>query len=92
MKNLEVQNSTEPTTFGKPVLPEVFTSTGHKIEYDLGQIVYLKTDNEQHGRMVTQITLRPNKSVMYALAFGSGETWHYSIEISNERDIIKATT
>ena len=48
-------------------------------------------DNEQHGRMVTGISLRPNRSVTYCLAFGTTETWHYGIEIDDERDIIKAT-
>lgn len=76
----------------KPVLPAVFLSTGHKIEFEIGQTVYLKMDNEQHGRMVTGISLRPNRSVTYCLAFGTTETWHYGIEIDDERDIVKATT
>ena len=76
----------------KHVLPAVFLSTGHKIEFDIGQTVYLKMDNEQHGRMVTGISLRPNRSVTYCLAFGTTETWHYGIEIDEERDIVKATT
>lgn len=76
----------------KPVLPAVFLSTEHKIEFEIGQTVYLKMDNEQHGRMVTGISLRPNRSVTYCLAFGTTETWHYGIEIDDERDIVKATT
>lgn len=64
----------------------------HNIEFEIGQTVYLKMDNEQHGRMVTGISLRPNGSVTYCLAFGTTETWHYGIEISDERDIVKATT
>ena len=82
----------EPPADAKPVLPAVFLSTGHKIEFEIGQTVYLKMDNEQHGRMVTGISLRPNRSVTYCLAFGTTETWHYGIEIDDERDIIKATT
>jgi hypothetical protein len=73
-------------------LPAVFLSTGHKIEFDIGQKVYLKMDNQQHERMVTGISLRPNRSVTYCLALGTTETWHYGIEIDDERDIVKATT
>jgi hypothetical protein len=73
-------------------LPAVFLSTGHKIEFDIGQKVYLKMDNEQRERMVTGISLRPNQSVTYCLALGTTETWHYGIEIDDERDIVKATT
>jgi hypothetical protein len=73
-------------------LPAVFLSTGHKIEFDIGQKVYLKMDNEQRERMVTGISLRPNRSVTYCLALGTTETWHYGIEIDDERDIVKATT
>lgn len=62
------------------------------IEFEIGQTVYLKMDNEQHGRMVTGISLRPNRSVTYCLAFGTTETWHYGIEIDDERDVVKATT
>jgi hypothetical protein len=85
---IEEQNG----NFAKRVLPAFFLSTGHKIEFEIGQKVYLKMDNEQHGRMVTGISLRPNRSVTYCLAFGTTETWHYGIEIDDERDIIKATT
>lgn len=77
---------------GKPLLPLFFPSTGHKIYFEIGQTVYLKMDNEQHERMVTGISLRPNRSVTYCLAFGSTETWHYGIEIDDKRDILKATT
>lgn len=76
----------------KTTLPSIFLSTGHKIEFEIGQIVYLKTDNEQQGRMVIGISLRPHRSVTYCLALGTTETWHYGIEIDDERDVIKATT
>ena len=90
--NTDVPMKTETPAFAKHVLPAVFLSTGHKIEFDIGQTVYLKMDNEQHGRMVIGISLRPNRSVTYCLAFGTTETWHYGIEIDEERDIVKATT
>jgi len=76
----------------KQVVPVASFYTGHDIEFRIEQIVYLKMDNEQHQRMVTGISLRPNNSVTYCLAFNNTETWHYAIEITGERDIIKATT
>jgi hypothetical protein len=66
--------------------------TGHIIEFNIGQTVYLKTDDLQFQRLVVGISLRPNKSVTYCLAFGPNETWHYGIEINAEKDIVKATT
>ena len=75
-----------------PMLAAVFLPPGHKIEFSIGQSVYLKTDREQQERMLTGISLRPNRSVTYCLALGSTETWHYGIEIDSERDVLKATT
>lgn len=66
--------------------------TGHKIEFRINQTVYLKTDIEQHERIVIGIMLRPDKCVTYSLACGTSDSWHYAIEIDNDRDIIKATT
>jgi len=64
--------------------------TGYNIQFDIGQLVYLKTDNAQHERIVTAINLRPDKIVTYCLSFGTTESWHYEIEISCDRNIIKA--
>lgn len=32
---------------------------GYKIEFFIGQVVYLKTDREQHCRIITGISFRP---------------------------------
>lgn len=80
---------------GAPVMvfPELHDPhNSHVIEFKIGQTVYLKADMEQRPRMVTGISLRPNNMVSYAIVEGSVETWHYNIEISAERDIIKATS
>ena len=61
------------------------------MQLQLGDIVYLKTDKEQHGRIVTGICQRET-GYNYNLAFGITESWHYLIEISQDRDIILATT
>lgn len=54
----------------------------------LGQTVYLITDPDQHARMVTGITLRP-ESTIYHLSLADTESQHYRMEISTEPDHIK---
>lgn len=88
----EIKNNVSIPNFINTMSPSVLLPTGHMIDFEIGQIVYLKTDKEQHQRMVTAICLRPNRNVMYCLTFGNTESWHYKIEIDNERDIMKATT
>jgi hypothetical protein len=41
--------------------------------------------------MVTAITESPN-GITYGLSLGDEQTWHYSIEISPDRDIAKILT
>jgi hypothetical protein len=64
----------------------------YTIDFEMGQIVYLKTDGEQIGRMILGINLRPNGQVLYSLAHAERESQHYAIEISAEKDIIMATS
>ena len=59
------------------------------IKYNIGQIVFLKTDSEQLCRMVTGIVIRDNYCLYY-LTNCTIETAHYEIEISAEiNEIIK---
>lgn len=51
-------------------------------KYTFGNIVYLKTDNEQLPRMVTGIYLTPNGFIYY-LSNGESESKHYDIEITS---------
>ena len=74
------------------VLLGVGLSSGHKLEFGIQQTVYLKTDKEQKPRLVTGIQLRPFNSITYGITEGINETWHYGFEISDERDIIMATS
>ena len=63
-----------------------------KIEFNIGDTVYLKTDIDQYKRMITGYTVREG-AVMYLLSFGSEETSHYELEISDEMDVLlKATS
>ena len=56
-------------------------------KYEFGQTVYLKTDPDQHARMVTQIKVSPI-GIIYLLSFGTMETPHYEIELSTEKDVL----
>lgn len=56
--------------------------------FDIGQIVYLVTDKEQNERLLTRITATPN-GVTYCLTMGTCESWHYAMEMTSEKDIVK---
>ena len=89
--NKEIELKYETTNGTKPVLGIVLSS-GHQLQFMIKQTVYLKTDKEQNPRLVTGISLRPFNSVTYGLTENSTETWHYGFEISDERDIVMATS
>lgn len=56
-------------------------------KFEIGQIVYLKTDDEQFSRIVTGFTVR-EQSLLYGLSQGTNETFHYDFEITTEKDIL----
>ncbi len=56
-------------------------------KFEIGNIVYLKTDNDQLPRIVTSIHLKPNLLV-YELSSGGNSSWHYEFEISNEVNVL----
>lgn len=58
------------------------------VKFNLGDIVYLKTDNEQLPRIVTGFTIRNKEYIIYLLSCISDETEHYEIEITDEKDIL----
>ena len=59
-------------------------------KFNLGDIVYLKTDTEQYPRMVTGIVIRANNNILYYLTKSDYETLHYDFEISIQlNEIIK---
>ena len=60
-------------------------------KFELGQLVYLKTDTDQNPRMIIGISVRQS-GLLYELSFGSQSSWHYQMEISDEKDVLKATT
>lgn len=61
-------------------------------KFSFGQIVYLKTDKDQLPRMVTKMQVNSNMSVIYELSCGTQDTWHFAIEIAEERDTLLAVS
>ena len=59
-----------------------------KNKFDIGEIVYLKTDQEQKARIVIGIQIRPT-GILYILQLCTNETYHYDIEIQKDLDILK---
>lgn len=83
-------DNSEVISSNRKLLLPLIIPTGHKIYHNIGDTVFLRTDNDQHARIVTGILLRPHKSVTYCLAFGVAETWHHKIEISSKKNELKA--
>jgi hypothetical protein len=61
-------------------------------KYGFGPIVYLRTDKEQLPRIVTRMQISPNMTVTYELSCGTESSWHFDIEISEERDALMAVS
>lgn len=59
------------------------------VEYNIGEIVYLKTDTEQRERMVSSIKVFNDGNILYYLCCGTNETTHFEIEISAKKNILK---
>ncbi len=54
-------------------------------KYELGEIVYLKTDVDQVPRIVTAVVACPDDSILYELACGTTCSKHYDFEITYEK-------
>lgn len=63
-----------------------------EIQFEIGQIVYLKTDDEQLERICIGYSIRPNHLVVYDLQNCEKSTSHYDFEISSEKDVLKTST
>lgn len=60
-------------------------------KFNIGDLVYLKTDNDQSQRMIVSISVR-KRDLLYELSFGSVSSWHYEFEITEEKDVLKSTS
>lgn len=59
------------------------------VEYEFGDLVYLRTDPQQLERLVTGYILRPGSAPIYKVTFNTGETAHFGIELSTEKDEVR---
>jgi hypothetical protein len=55
-------------------------------KYEIGSIVYLKTDGDQCARMITEIIVKPNDFIVYGCSMCTNDTHHYECELSSERN------
>lgn len=62
-----------------------------EVDYRIGDLAYLITDKDQEPRMVTQLLMDCN-GTSYQLALGTHKSWHESIELCRERDVLKSIT
>ena len=60
-------------------------------EFEIGSIVYLKTDKEQNQRIVFCIKVFKS-DIIYELAFCTTTSLHYSFELSSEINVLMITT
>lgn len=58
-------------------------------EFEIGQVIYLKTDPDQNPRIVTSFRIYKGGEILYSLNFATSESYHYSFEISTEKDYSK---
>lgn len=60
-------------------------------KFKLGEMVYLKTDPEQMARIIISLQISVDGGLLYKLAIGMSEQWHYEAEISRDRDVVLVT-
>ena len=62
------------------------------IQFEIGHTVYIKTDPDQMERIITEVKLKPNGTIMYEVSCDTISSFHYDFELSTERNIVKLTT
>lgn len=60
--------------------------------FEMGQIVYLKTDTLQLPRIIVAIQVTADGGLLYRLCQGIEVDWHYEVEMSAEKDVILTST
>lgn len=57
-------------------------------KYNIGEIVYIKTDVEQHQRIVTALVICPANDILYELTCGIVASKHYDFELTTEKNYV----
>lgn len=61
------------------------------LAFEIGQEVYLKTDDDQKKRIVCEVNLKQT-GVIYRLCCGIADSWHYDFEITVDINVKAKTT
>lgn len=56
-------------------------------KFEIGEIVYLITDEDQKKRVITALNIYPDNVILYELSCGSSASKHYAFEISENKDV-----
>jgi hypothetical protein len=60
-------------------------------KFNLGDKVFLETDEAQSERIVTNLIILPNL-ITYGVSCGTVESCHYDFELNAEKDVLKTFT
>ena len=55
--------------------------------FNIGECVFLITDDDQKTRIVTGIQVS-STGILYRLAQGTNESWHFDYEIAKEKNYL----
>lgn len=60
-------------------------------KFNIGDMLYLVTDEEQKLRICTAIKISPNSQILYEMSYGSSTSNHYEFELSKEENVLLKT-
>lgn len=60
-----------------------------RFDFEIGQEVYFRTDPQQQPNLITGIMIKQD-GILYEVSFVNQSSWHYSFELSSERNILMA--
>ncbi len=61
-------------------------------EFEMGEIVYLKTDTTQQARQIVGINVSIDGGLLYKCVAGLDVDLHFEAELSREKDMVIVTT
>ena len=59
-------------------------------KFNIGDLVYLKTDINQSERIVRAFYVMET-GIKYSLGCGADESWHFDFEITEQVDVLKTS-
>lgn len=59
-------------------------------EFEIRDIVYIKTDRDQLPRQVLSIKVNPDGKLLYGVGCGTSDSWHWDFELSKEKNTVEA--